>query len=62
MFVINPEERQGDRPTWVPIMLSICETELEEVSVHEREHRQTRRQRLIPSPLQINEGLLGNAR
>ena len=34
---IIPEERQSDQPTWVPILLSIFEAELEEVSGHERE-------------------------
>merc|ERR1719323_1670298 len=77
LFVISPEERQSDQPTWVPIdkswwraqeiLLSICEAELEEVDGHEREQHQTsddqiqltahqsRRQLLIPSPLQTNE-------
>ena len=37
-----------------PILLSFCEAELEEVSGHERE-QQTRRQLMIPSPLQTND-------
>ena len=75
--VISPEERQGDQPTWPPIvmgwwraqeiLLSICEAELKEVNGHEREQHQpsdsqihltthkSRRQLLIPSPLQTNE-------
>ena len=36
------KERQSDQPTWVPIMLSICEAELEGVSGDEREQHQTR--------------------
>ena len=36
------KERQSDQPTWVPIMLSICEAELEDVSGDEREQHQTR--------------------
>ena len=41
-------------------MQSICKIELEEVSGHERNLHQTKRQRLIPSPLQTNERLLEN--
>ena len=52
VFVISPEERQSDQPAWVPVLLSICEAELEEVSGHEREQHQTRRQLPIPNPLQ----------
>ena len=44
----------------MPILLSICEAELEEVCGHEREQHQTRRQFLIHSPLQTNEKFLGN--
>ena len=36
------KERQSDQPTWVPIMLSICKVELEDVSGDEREQHQTR--------------------
>ena len=43
-------------------MLSTCEAELEDVSGHERDQQRTRRQLLIPSPLQTNEELLGNTR
>ena len=42
---LAPEERQIDQP----ILLSICEADLEEVSKHELE-QQTRRQLLIPTP------------
>ena len=52
----NPEERLSDRP----ILLSTCEAELGEVSGHEREQQQTRRQLLIPSPLQAKEEILRN--
>ena len=40
--VSSPEEPRSDRPTWLPIMLSICEVELEEVSGHERQTTPTR--------------------
>ena len=39
---------------------NICKVELEEVYGHEREQHHTRRQLLIPSPLQTKEKLLGN--
>ena len=45
MNFLGLEERQNDQP----ILLSICEADLEEVSGHEREQH-TRRQLLIPSP------------
>ena len=53
-----PEECQRDQP----VLLSICEAELEELSRHEREQHQTRRQLPIPSPLQTKEEILRNAR
>ena len=53
-----PEECQRDQP----ILLSICEVELEELSGHEREQHQNRRQLPIPSPLQTNEEILRNTR
>ena len=51
-----PEERQSDQP----ILLSVCKAELGEVSGHEREQHQTKRQFLIPSPLQTKEEILRN--
>ena len=54
MFAIDPEERQSERPTWLPILLSVCEAELEDVGGDERE-QQTRRQLLILGPLQTKE-------
>ena len=45
----RPEERQNEQL----ILLSFCETELEEESNRERE-QEVRRQLLIPSPLQTN--------
>ena len=59
VFVMSPEARQSDRPTRVPIMLSTCETELEEVSGHERHECRTRTQVLILSPLQDQRGRIG---
>ena len=49
----SPEEREKR---------SVCKMELEEVSGQERDQHQTRRQLLIPSPLQIHQELLGNTR
>ena len=46
----RPEERQSDQP----ILLNFCESNLEEVSGHERE-QQGRRLLLIPSRLQTND-------
>ena len=43
-----PEESQRDQP----ILLSICEAELGELSRRKHDQHQTRRQMLIPSPLQ----------
>ena len=54
---MSPEERQS--APRVPIMLSTCETELEEVSGHERDECRTRRQVLILSPLQDQRGRIG---
>ena len=59
MFARSPEERQSARPTRVPTMHNICETELEEVSGHERDQRRTRRQVLILSPLRNQRGRIG---
>ena len=55
----RPEERQSARPTRVPTMHNICETELEEVSGDERNQCRTRRQVLIQSPLQNQRGRIG---
>ena len=41
VFVTSPDERQSDQPTWVPILLSVCEAELEDVSGDERDQHQT---------------------
>ena len=41
VFVTSPDERQNDQPTWVPILLSVCEAELEDVSGDERDQHQT---------------------
>ena len=60
MFVTNPEERQSEQPNRMPLLSSMYETELEDVSGHERNQHQTKRQRLNPSPLQTNERLLEN--
>ena len=57
VFVTSPEEREGEQPNRMPILNSMYETELEEVSAHERFQHQTKKQRLIPSPLQNNERL-----
>ena len=46
-----PEERQSDQL----ILFSICKAELGELNGREREQHQTRRQILIPSPLQTEE-------
>ena len=54
VFVICPEERHSDQQAWESILLSIGETELVEVYGHERDQDRTRRQLLIPSPLQTN--------
>ena len=59
VFVMSPEERQSDHPTRMTILSSICETELEEVSGHERDQRRTRRQVLILRPLQNQRGRIG---
>ena len=56
VFVISPEERHSDQPTWESILLSIGETELAEVYGQKRDQDRTRRQLLIPSPLQIDLG------
>ena len=31
VFAIDPEERQSEQPTWLPILLSVCVAELEDV-------------------------------
>ena len=46
----SPEECQSGKPAWLPIFISNCKAELEEVYGHERERQQTRKQLLIPSP------------
>ena len=42
------------------MLLGTCESELEEVSVHEREQQLSRRQLLKPSHHQFNDELFGN--
>ena len=43
----------------MPILHSMYETKLGEVSGHGRDQPQTRRQRLIPSPFRLTRGTLG---
>ena len=52
---MTPVGRQSDQQTWVPVLLSVCEAEMEEVSNHDHKQQQTRRLLLIPSPLQTND-------
>ena len=62
VFVSSPEERQSEQPNRSSILSSTCETELEEVNYHKRNQHRSKRQRLIPSPLQTSERVLDNAR
>ena len=46
----SPEECQSEQPAWLPILISNCKVDLEEVYGHERERQQTKKQLLIQSP------------